>query len=273
MTTRRRTGDKRLVRALLIVLVLAASASLASAQCEPEPDVSDQARAAARQHYTTGIEASTAQRWVEARAAFTRAYDLAPLTPVVYNLATAQAQTGMLVEAAEGYRRFLRRCRSQDTPELRADAQQLLAGLSPRIGRLTLRVENLAEGVDRIELDGAELPPAVVGSTVPINPGAHELSILRQGNAIETRSFEIAEGQTHTMALTVPVYSGPAPATGGTVATGGGFDWGLFLGITGALVVAGAVAGIVAAVLLGGDGAQRFEDGTWDPVTLPLLTF
>lgn len=264
-----------MVRALLLVALLAALPSLARAQCEPEPDVSDQARAAARQHYNAGIEASTAQRWMEAREAFTRAYQLAPLTPVVYNLATAQGQTGLLVEAAEGYRRFLRRCRSQDTPELRVDAQQLLTALSPRIARLTLRIANLSEG-DRIELDGVELPSAVVGSAVPINPGRHEVIVLRGGSAIETRELEVREGGTATLELTVPVPTGPSQQDPSVPPPGGGFDVGLFFGVTGAvLLVGGAVVGVVLAVLLGGGGGSACGDecNAGPPVMLPLIEF
>ncbi len=260
---------------LLLAALLAPLPSVARAQCEPEPDVSDQARAAARQHYNAGIEASTAQRWSEAREAFARAYDLAPLTPVVYNLATAQGQTGLLVEAAEGYRRFLRRCRSQDTPELRADAQQLLAALSPRIARLTLRITNLSAG-DRIELDGVELPAAVVGSPVPINPGGHELTVLRRGSAIETREIEVREGGTATVELTLAEPAGPSPGEPAGPPAGGGIDVGLFLGITGAILAAGGVVvGIVLGVLLGGGGGSACaeECNVSPPVMLPLIEF
>ncbi|MCZ7684305.1 MAG: glycosyltransferase [Sandaracinaceae bacterium] len=160
-------------------------------------------------------------------------------------------------------------------PELRADAQQLLAALSPRIARLTLRITNLSAG-DRIELDGVELPAAVVGSPVPINPGGHELTVLRRGSAIETREIEVREGGTATVELTLPVPTGPSPEEPAVPPAGGGFDVGLFLGITGAVLAAGGVVvRIVLGVLLGGGGGSACaeECNVSPPVMLPLIEF
>jgi hypothetical protein len=271
------------VRVTSLVVTLAALgglwAPIAAAQCEPEPEPPDHLRAVARQHYTSGVEAAAGERWMEAREAFQRAYDIAPFAPIVYNLATAQAHTGMLVEAAESYRRFLRRCQSEQTPELRADAQQLLGDVTPRIGRLTLRIRNLAE-VDSVELDGDRLATAVLDTAVPINPGPHELRIVRVGEGeVESREFRVEEGERRTVELAVPEYvpsEGDDGGSQGGGSEGGGDDTPVIVGVTvGVLVALGAAAGIVAGVVLGNQGnGQEVVDGTWpEPVRLPLISW
>lgn len=245
-----------------------------AAQCEPEPEPPDHLRAAARQHYADGVEASTEDRWMEAREAFQRAYDIAPFAPVVYNLATAQAQTGRLVEAAESYRRFLRRCQSRETPQLRADAQQLLAGVTPRIGRLTLRVRHLAPEVDAIELDGDELTAAVLDSPVPINPGPHRLRVTRRGRGeIENRDFEIEEGERRTLEIALPPAPDDLPGDDDDDGSEGD-DTPVIVGVTaGILAAVGLGVGIALGVVLGGQGGVEAVDGTWEPARLPLITW
>lgn len=217
---------------------------------------------------------------MEAREAFQRAYDIAPFAPVVYNLATAQAHTGKLVQAAENYRRFLRRCESQRNPQLqrlRSDAEQLLASVLPRVGRLILRIANLAE-VDAVELDGVRLATAVLDTPIPINPGPHQLRVLRGNEGeVDSRVFQIEEGQQRTIELTLAVYTPPASERGGDGGTrGGGDDTAAIVGVTVGIVLAlGAAAAIVGAVaLVNQRDGQEVVDGTWpEPVRVPLIAW
>ncbi len=248
-----------LASCLLLALALAPGA--ARAQCEPEPQPSPAIRAAARPHYRAGIEASRAERWMEARESFQRAAGIVPLAPIVYNLATAQSETGMIVEAAENYRTFLRRCVSQQTPELRAEAQQLLAAIAPRVGRLVIRVENFDAAVDGVTLDGTPISPALIGAEMPANPGSHELRVLRLQEELAARSVTIEEGRTSTVALSVPAY---VPTRDRPVGGGGGDDTALIVGlIAGAVAVLGGAAAIVAVVLVEGQSSLELPPGTF----------
>lgn len=262
----------------MLLLAVAGLTAPAAAQCEPEPEPAPHLRAVARENYTRGVEASSAERWMEAREAFQQAYEVAPFAPVVYNLATAQAQTGQLVEAAESYREFLRRCQSQQTPELRADAQQLLAGVTPRIGRLTLRVSGISREVDAITLDDEALSHAVLGSAIPINPGRHDLRIVREGEGeLETRQLTIDEGERRTVELSVPEYV--APVGGGEGGSGqvttGGDDTGVIVGVLiGVVLAVGAAIAIPTAIVLGGQGSgEQPVEGTWPAARLPLIAW
>lgn len=263
----------RRAASVLVLLALALVSERAHAQsCEPEPEPPDALRAAARQHYTDGVAHSSAQRWEEAREAFQRAYDVAPFAPVVYNLATAQAQTGHLVEAAESYRRFLRRCSSRDDASLRADAEELLSGVEPRIGQLSIQIENFAPASDALAIDDVELADAIVGSEIPFNPGAHELTVTRGGETIASERFTVPVGGRHALAVALPE-GGVAviePVTGG----GGGDDTGVIVGVTVGLLAAAAVAvTIVLVVVLGGGASQEPVEGDLGPAHLPLVRF
>ena len=253
----------------------------ASAQCEAEPTPADNLRAVARQHYARGVEASTDGRWEEARDSFQRAFDVAAFAQIVYNLAAAQAHSGQIVEAAENYRRFLRRCQSEQLPELRDDARQLLQTLVPHIGHLTIRVRNLSDAVDRLTLDGVELASAVLDTELPVNPGTHTLRVAREGTELTSREFQVTEGESSTVELSVDEYTAPPPGSrraGGGGGGGGGGDGdstGLIIGVTVGVVVAlGAAAAIILAVVFTGQGSgQQLPDGTWEAQTLPLLRF
>ncbi|MGE0785870.1 MAG: hypothetical protein AB7S26_09295 [Sandaracinaceae bacterium] len=256
---------------LTAALVTAGYAPIASAQCEAEPEPDAVTRAAARPYYNEGIEASTQSRWAEARRSFARAADITPLSPIVYNLATAQSHTGLIVEAAENYRLFLRRCASSQTPDLREEAEQLLAQIAPRVGRLTLRVDNLDESVDRVLIDDSVVAHALIGTDMPANPGTRQLRIERNGQVIERRSFDIREGRASTMLIALPRYERPTPPGGG----GGDVDVGLVVGLSiGAVALLAGAATIILVVLLGQQGLE-FPCGSFDCRTaqVPLIEF
>ena len=266
--------------ALVLLLGASAPTSEASAQCEPEPEPPDAARAIARANYTAGVEASTEGRWVAARQAFERAYAVAPFAPVAYNLATAQGETGQIVEASESYRRFLRRCSSRDTPDLQADARELLRRLTPRIAHLTIVIEHFDVGRDHLEVDGEELAGAVVGAEIPFNPGPHSLRVLRRREEAGTADFTLAEGQHQTVEVDAPTlaFADPEPGDQGTGSRGGGgggLDDGALAGILVGvgLAIAAAVVITVVVLTLGAEPAQEPVSGTWEPARLPLVRF
>lgn len=248
----------------------------AQAQCDPEPDPPPNMRSVARGHYNDGAEAAQAERWEVARAAFQRANDIAAFAQIVFNLATAQAHTGNLVESAESYRRFLRRCASEEMPDLRSDAHALLAEVSPRVGRLTLRIHDLHPATDTLTLDGVELAPAVLGGAIPVNPGTRHLTVVREGEGqILEHTLEMSEGQSTTLELSVAEYVPPAVGGrgGGGGGREGGDDTGLIVGVTlGAVAVLGAVVAILLFFLLQPEG-QPLPSGTWEPARLPLIRF
>lgn len=263
------------MRALVAAaLALLMAPGLASAQCEAEPDPEPAVRAAARPHYRAGIEASRAERWMEARDSFQRAADIVPLSPILYNLATAQGETGMLVEATENYRHFLRRCTSRQTPELREEAEQLLSTIAPRLGHLVIEVENLAS-VDSVTIDGRTITPALLGTSMPANPGDHEIRVLRQDVEIATRLVDVREGASETLRIRVDAYVPPDDGGAGGGGGGGGDDIGLIVGLTiGGVLLAGGAAALVTFLVLDGQSGVDLPPGAFGRAAqVPLIEF
>ncbi len=172
----------------------------------------------ARQLFREGIELAQAERWDEARDRFERAYALVPRPRIALNLGSAQAQTGQLIESAESYRAFLRTAEENDEP-LRAGAEQALADVEARIPHLTLSIDGLDDG-DSISIDGSEYPRAALDAEWPLNPGEHELEVLRGGVPISRHRVVLSERQGATIEMTVAPLN-PTAAANQTV-TGGG---------------------------------------------------
>jgi len=118
------------MRWALLFLLLSASAASATA---------DDNRAEARAHHELGKVHFEQHRYRDALQEFKRAFDLAPLPDLLYNIGRCQEQLGQLAPAAESYRRYLAaRQNAEDRGELEAHIQALdkMAGATtPLLGR------------------------------------------------------------------------------------------------------------------------------------------
>ncbi len=188
---------------LRVGALLCSMASVATACPALAQETTDAQRALGRSEYRDGVQASRAGRWDEARDAFHRAYDLVRLPEILFNLAGAQEQTGQLVEAAETYRRFLREGTTQQAAELRSDAEEFLRQLGDRIPGLRVSVTGFSTG-DRLQIDGADVASAVIGRTLPVNPGHHVVVVHRGRTSLARAEVSVAEGETRATELSVP---------------------------------------------------------------------
>lgn len=213
---------------------------------------------AARALFQEGVELSDAGSWPEAIDRFRRALALRDSAVIAYNLGVALAHEGHPVEAAERFRRVVRDDEADEA--LRAEARSALEAAESTIAWVVTTWDGNPEGAT-LRVDGAERPIALFGTGIPVDPGAHEVMLVREGNEIAIGSFDIAAGERATLALTtleVPVVA-PAPVddvetladpSAGPTDTGGGSDPAPFIAIgvgAGVLVIAGA---IVLAVVL-----------------------
>lgn len=261
----------RRAAAALAVLAIFAFAPRSAAQSASE-------LAAARSLFEEGLAAARDGRWDEARQRFERSYEIAPRPTTLLNLAGAQVQTGRLVAGAESYRRFLAEARRGREARYRRQAQQALAEVEPRLGRLIVRVEGLEEA-DTVLLDGVELARAAIGVGVPVDPGRRTLAV-RRGDADRAREVvTVAEGEQREVTLRAVALRVPATAADRTSApaaalrgdpeadAAGGDDTGVVIGITvavGVLVAAGVAVGVGLAV----DAASAHYVGNLGPGTI-----
>lgn len=189
--------------ALALFSMVAFSMSSAPRACaqrsDDAPDETD--TAAARALFEDGLRFSDAQDPARAADRFRRSLDLRYSVVVAYNLASTLGQIGRVVEASELLRPIIR---DRSAPEqIRAAAQELLERVTPRIARLRVRIEGARERVD-VMLDGEALPEALIGVPRPIDPGRHEVALVRDGESLVSRSIEIAEGSSEELSLEAP---------------------------------------------------------------------
>lgn len=217
----------------------------------------------ARRLVGEGIEAAKSRDWVTARERFQRAYEIQPLPLTLYNLAAAQEKTGQFVEADRAYRIFLRETSEGDNEEFRKAASKRRAALRKRIAFVVVRASGIAPD-DVLLIGDLQIAQAVLGESIPTNPGDLTIRVMRSGAAVASQSVRLGRGESKVVTLEVPpqaalpaVTSAPPPpastsaappvtatAAPAEEAKGGVLRSPVFWGILTAVVLAGAGAGV-----------------------------
>jgi hypothetical protein len=198
------------VRSLAIAITLSIAAVAGSARAQSASEAS-----LARSTFQEGVEAARAERWQEAVDLFQHSYELSPRPITMINLAGALSQVGRLVEAAEAYRSFLAVARSGSAARLRDEAQAQLTALEGRIPRVRIRVLGLAED-DVVRLDEYDTSPAALDLPLPVDPGAHTITVVRAGHE-RSIPFTATEGVPQEVVLDARPEAWPGSGTIGTV--------------------------------------------------------
>jgi hypothetical protein len=108
---------------------------------------------------------------------------------------------GQLVEAADELGSVLADASASDV--VLASASDALAALEPRIPRARIAVAGSLDGV-RLEVDGRSLAPSALGAELPLNPGRHRVSALREEDEVASVEFTLLEAQRVEIALAIP---------------------------------------------------------------------
>jgi hypothetical protein len=228
----------------LLAAVIAMTPALARGEAEPE----SARQTTARRLFDEGLEYSDAGRWQEAAERFGRAYQMKPTAEISYNLAQVQVRLGHLSAAAE----LLRRASADPDapPEVREASRARLAQVTPRLGRLAVRLETRQDAL--VTLDGRTLEPGTLGLPLAVDPGPH-LVRARWGDGQDlSRRVTVAEGSESTVILAPPA---PATAEAPRSLLKRGWFW---------MAVAGVAAGTVVALSISqGRGDPSGSVGTW----------
>jgi tetratricopeptide (TPR) repeat protein len=234
------------------LLAVAATFACAVALADEDTRARDEARA--------GVEAAERGSWSEALAAFRRSYALAPEPAMLLNIASAEAQTGDLLSAAEDYRKVLRAQEPELAAEQRAAVERALERVERRLAHLRIVVRALRRG-DRVELDGSPLAESAIDMELSVNPGLHVARVVRGETEVAHRVRTLADGESVAIVLepTEPRPIPPAPSTSVFRS-----PW-LWLGV--GVVVAAGTAGVLCATTLCRDPEPKA--GTLGVVKLP----
>lgn len=240
----------------------------------------DAARAAsARALFEEGVVLADSAQWSDAADRFQRALSLRDSPVIRFNLASALVEVNRLVEASELLHQIERDATADE--QLRRDAIKRIAGITPRIAKLTIELDGNFSGIS-VRLDDRELAAAMIGMAMPIDPGVHQLRALRAEHEVDSETVELAEGAAQRVVLSAVRIPSPeqAAATMDVASASAPRNdqddkrhrprlmwWGI-----GGGVVAVAAAAIVTLIATKDSGASSPEpyQGNFEPSSVPV---
>jgi len=177
---------------------------------------------------------------------------LDPAVGTRFNLADCEEKRGRLATAWSMFRGVAAELNSDD--DRRPIAEERARLLEPRLPYLTLLRTSATPAGVRVRIDGVELGEASLGVALPMDPGAHELALLRPQGAAEQRSrFVLHEGERANLPIRMreaappPAASEPEPGERSEPSHGSTRrTWTFVSGTVGVVgVTVGAIAGVV----------------------------
>lgn len=244
-------------RAWALVASLVASLSGASALAQSAPDSNSAAIAEAL--FQEARRLMESKDYERACTKFAESQSLDPSGGTLLNLAVCHEKAGKLATAWALFHEA-QVVASQERRRGRvALAQKRIEALGPRLPKLTLTTQAEAEPREfSLELDGAILSKAVLGSSFPVDPGSHILQASAEGYETWSHTFNITEAQVQSVEIPrLVVIPTPPPKPEPVVSNGvdgiegppklrsegnGRRNWGLgFMGVGTIGLVSGAV--------------------------------
>jgi hypothetical protein len=165
--------------------------------------------AGARQHYQAGADYYAQGRYEKAIEEFEEAYRLDPTKHLIlYNVAQAYEKAGELKTAVERFERLLER--DPETNKREASLEKI-AKLKAQIAATGINVKTNEAGAV-IYVDDKEVGTTPTKGLIPLEPGAHEVRISKDG--FKTFKQEVAVSYGHGVPLEATLEPGadePAP--------------------------------------------------------------
>jgi hypothetical protein len=160
--------------------------------------------AAAEALYLSGRKLVADGNWAEGCEKFRASLELNPAVSTLVNIAKCSEHEGKLTQALVEYRRASQL--NQDTlgeerkRKLEQVVKENIAALEPRLSRVQIVVKNRPSGIE-IKRDGLTLPIAMIGETIPLDPGEHVFVVVAPGFRKEERKVILKEGDLQTIEL------------------------------------------------------------------------
>jgi hypothetical protein len=165
---------RRLVPALAVGLAVIANAGVALAQ--PSPD----ARAAAAALFEDGKRLMAEGKHTIACPKLAESQRIDPGMGTLFNLAVCYEQTNRTASAWVGFREVAAMAMAAGQSEREKVARGRAAAIEPKLMRLKITMSTPTQGVE-VKRDGAVLAPALLGTSVPVDPGDHTVSASAPG--------------------------------------------------------------------------------------------
>ncbi|MFT3771993.1 MAG: tetratricopeptide repeat protein [Minicystis sp.] len=191
-----------------LALLLAASLLVtAPALAGPGGDRSDP-RVAARALAEHGHALYEAGKYAEAIDVFQQADKLFHAPTIVLALARAHAASGKLVQARALYQRVADEKLAVGSPAAFVEAQRVareqIAALDGRIPALQILVRGGGGRGLRVTLDDAEVEGYRPDRSLPVDPGAHRITVIPSGGVGVSRTVDLREGARAVVEIELP---------------------------------------------------------------------
>jgi hypothetical protein len=176
-------------------------------------------RAAARAAADAGADAFEQNDYAQALELFTRAEQLFHAPPHLLFMARSLEKLGRLVEAREAYLKLASEKLPASAPtafkRAQASGEAELNGIEGRLSYVTLKVRGDRDETAVPTMDGAELPSAMIGIPMPVDPGTHKFSARNEHSGSPVVTVTLQEGARQTVELVLseaasPPESGPS---------------------------------------------------------------
>lgn len=217
---------KRFATLLVSGLLAGALEGPARAQDNPPAPTGDDPVSAARQEFLRGAELVKAERWAEALASFERAAKVKPHAVTSFNIGQCERAMGQYTRARRSLKEALKMNEASGNADLPESASGEAKGLLAEIERILAKADVVlqpADGavaidgrpLDRVEDDedgravffaGTAAPapgaaPGLAKFRVVMNPGAHVVTVSRQGYQDVVVNKTFSPGSTQNLSL------------------------------------------------------------------------
>lgn len=220
----------------LAVAVAAASMTIApSIPRASEPTSAE--LVAARELFAKGVEQEEAHQWADALATFRRVAAVKLTAAVHFHLGLCLENTGRLVDALNEFNRANEGAGTVDPDAalIVEKSKKHVAELETRTPRISVTLPTDVEEI-AVTLDDAPIARTLLGSAIPVDPGAHVLRATAPRHLAFERSFEAKESTTTPIEVQLAIDPNAPPPPSSDASRGsstGAWPW-----VVGALGVA-----------------------------------
>ena len=166
--------------------------------------------ATAREQLKIGYQLAQDNKCAEAIPHLAESLKLDPRAITLINLADCEEKTGKLADAAVHWADARARAQAEGQKQIEDEAAARAGSLDAKIPRLTINLAKTAPPDAIVERDGVALGAPSLGVALPMDPGAHAITVKSKGHADAKQDVTLKEGDKQTIEVDAGPVSGPA---------------------------------------------------------------
>lgn len=184
----------------LLVAVAMSTASIPIASAQTAAEI-----AAARELFEEGLKLEDKGQWSEALERFRKVAAVKMTPQVRFHIALCLENTGKLVDALVEFQRAQSDAAADPAASVVAsNAGKHVTDLKERIPRVIVKVPSGIDGIS-VAIDGSPVSAGLVGTPIPLDPGAHKIVVQAPERTTFTKDVELVErGKAMTIEASLP---------------------------------------------------------------------